>query len=575
VRGSTVHTFMLRGRTAGRAKRAGMAAAALLAALAGLASVPVLANPASADSSELPFVVTNNSGLSEPAYIYIIGVNASTGQQGYVDANGNFNAWSYPSSIPNGPVPTPAFGINGPASGGSETLNLPPNVAGGRVYLSFGQQLPFSLTTGGLVEPAPWTAGDPSQNILFDWVEFARNAATGIDINTTMVDMFSVPLSVSVTDTSGSTQTEGQLVPGGRASIFSQIQSLGGNWPSLIYDDPSTGQPLRVISPFHGIANGVFSSTYLDSYVSGVWSYYSSHPLTVSTGSATYTGTVSGSSWTFTDPDGNVIGSLGQPTTSDVLGCNGPLQPSGQPNESAILAVGAIVCAALNRGTLSTPSFQGSDSQPTTNPATFYTQSSSNLYAKVMHANEVDGKAYGFPYDDVAGFSPSIDDATASSATVTVAPFQGSSAASFPSGYQQLKVDNDGLCLDVYGASTANDAAIDQWGCKTSGQSNQEFQFNPVSGGYGELQNQNSGLDLNVSGASTASLAPVIQWTQDGAANALWLPIQLSDGSWQFQNKNSGQCLDVPGQSSTPGTQLEQYPCKSDAAGTNQGFTTS
>jgi Ricin-type beta-trefoil lectin domain-like len=145
-------------------------------------------------------------------------------------------------------------------------------------------------------------------------------------------------------------------------------------------------------------------------------------------------------------------------------------------------------------------------------------------------------------------------------------------AASFPSGYQQLKVDNDGLCLDVFGGSTANSAAIDQWGCKTSDQSNQEFQFNPVSGGYGELQNQNSGLDVNVSGASTASLAPVIQWTQDGAANALWLPIQLSDGSWQFQNKNSGLCLDVPGQSNTAGTQLEQYACKSGAAGSNQGF---
>ena len=103
-------------------------------------------------------------------------------------------------------------------------------------------------------------------------------------------------------------------------------------------------------------------------------------------------------------------------------------------------------------------------------------------------------------------------------------------AASFPSGYQQLKVDNDGLCVDVFGGSTANDAAIDQWGCKSSGQSNQAFRFNPVSGGYGELQNQNSGLDINVSGASTANLAPVIQWTQDGAANALWLPIQLSDG---------------------------------------------
>ena len=570
-----MRTCMARGRTAGTVKRIRTAAVALLTGLACLASVPVLAGPASAAGSELPFVVTNNSGLNEPAYIYIVGTDSSTGQMGYVDANGNFNAWSYPSSIPNGPVPAPAFGINGPASGATETLSLPPNIAGGRMYMSFGQQLQFSLTTNGLVQPAPWTNGDPSQNVLFDWVEFARNSTTGIDINTTMVDMFSVPFSVNVTDTSGLTQTEGQLVSGGRASIFSQIQALGGDWPNLIYDDPSTGMPLRVISPYHGIGNGVFSSTFLDSYVSGVWSYYSSHTLTVNTGSATYTGTVSGSSWTFSDPGGNVIGSLGQPSTTNVFGCNGPLQPSGQPNESALLAVGAIVCAALNRGTLSTPSFQGSDAQPTSNPATFYAEPSSDLYAKVMHDNEVDGKAYGFPYDDVAGFSPSINDGSASSASVTVAPFGGSSSSSFPSGYQQLKVDNDGLCLDVSGASTSNDAAIDQWGCKSSDQSNQEFQFNPVSGGYGELQNQNSGLDINVDGASTASMAPVIQYTQDGSANSLWLPIQLSDGSWQFQNQNSGQCLDVTGQSSAPGTQLEQYPCKSSAAGTNQGFATS
>ena len=146
-------------------------------------------------------------------------------------------------------------------------------------------------------------------------------------------------------------------------------------------------------------------------------------------------------------------------------------------------------------------------------------------------------------------------------------------AASFPSGYQQLRVDNDSLCLDVFGASTANNAAIDQWGCKTSAQSNQEFQFNPVSGGYGELQNQNSGLDIVVQNASTASLAPIIQYTQNGTSNGLWLPTQLSDGSWQFKNQNSGLCLDVTGASSTPGTQLEQYACKSSAAGTNQGFT--
>jgi hypothetical protein len=526
------------------------------AALAGLASVPILASSASAASSELPFVVTNNSGLNESAYIYIIGVNAATGQQGYVDANGNFNAWSYPSSIPNGPVPTPAFGINGPASGGSETLNLPPNVAGGRMYISFGAQLPFSLTTSGLVEPAPWTNGDPSQNILFDWAEFARNSTTGIDINTTMVDMFSVPLSVSVTDTSGSTQTEGQLVPGGRASIFSQIQSLGGNWPGLVYNSPSTGQPLRVISPFHGIANGVFSSAYLDSYTGAVWSYYSSHTLTVNTGSATYTGTTSGSSWTFKDSSGDVIGSLGQPSTSNVFGCNGPLQPSGQPNESAILAVGAIVCAALNRATLSTSSFQGSDTQPTSNSAAFYTQSSSNQYAKVMHANETDGKAYGFPYDDVAGFSPSIDDATASSASVTVAPFSGSSSP--PSGGAgPVTSGMSGKCLDDFGGSTANGTIADLWDCNGTAAQN----WTPAGG---TLQVNGACLDVIGSG-STADGTLVDLWACNGGANQQW-----TAENGELVNPQSGKCLDDPGFTTTNGTQLDIWDCN---GGANQHWT--
>jgi Beta-1,3-glucanase/Ricin-type beta-trefoil lectin domain len=539
-----------------RARWIKIAVAALCATLAGLAPVPILASSASAASSELPLVVTNNSGLNESAYIYIIGVNASTGQQGYVDGNGNFNAWSYPSSIPNGPVPTPAFGINGPASGGSETLNLPPNVAGGRMYISFGAQLPFSLTTSGLVEPAPWTAGDPSQNILFDWAEFARNSSTGIDINTTMVDMFSVPLSVSVTNTSGSTQTEGQLVSGGRANIFSQIQSLGGNWPGLIYNSPSTGQPLRVISPFHGIANGVFSSTYLDSYTGAVWSYYSSHTLTVNTGSATYTGTTSGSSWTFKDSSGNVIGSLGQPSTSNVFGCNGPLQPSGQPNESAILAVGAIVCAALNRATLSTSSFQASDSQPTSNSAAFYTQSSSNQYAKVMHANETDGKAYGFPYDDVAGFSPSIDDATASSASVTVAPFSGSSSP--PSGGAgPVTSGMSGKCLDDYTGSTANGTIADLWSCNGTGAQN----WTPVNG---TLQVGGACLDV-IGNGSTANGTLVDIWACNGGANQQW-----TAENGELVNPQSGKCLDDPGFSTTNGTQLDIWTCN---GGVNQNWT--
>jgi chitinase len=80
-------------------------------------------------------------------------------------------------------------------------------------------------------------------------------------------------------------------------------------------------------------------------------------------------------------------------------------------------------------------------------------------------------------------------------------------------------VHNSGLCVDVHGNSTSNNAVIDQWPCKSSGPANQEFQFNPVSGGYSELQNQNSGKDLVVQSASTATGAHVIQYTQNGTTN--------------------------------------------------------
>ena len=140
----------------------------------------------------------------------------------------------------------------------------------------------------------------------------------------------------------------------------------------------------------------------------------------------------------------------------------------------------------------------------------------------------------------------------------------------FPGSEHQLVIGNDSLCLDVYEASTAAGGAIDQWSC--NGQTNQQFQFVPVSGGYGELQAENSSDDVAVSGSSTAAGAAIIQQSPNGASNSLWLPVQQSDGSYEFKNQNSGLCLDVSGGSSTNGTQLDQWACKG-AAGTNQDFT--
>ncbi|HEY0934771.1 MAG TPA: RICIN domain-containing protein, partial [Trebonia sp.] len=148
---------------------------------------------------------------------------------------------------------------------------------------------------------------------------------------------------------------------------------------------------------------------------------------------------------------------------------------------------------------------------------------------------------------------------------------QGGQTTGFPSGYHQLVVAADSLCLDVYGAGGAAGTAIDQWTC--NGQTNQQFQFVPVSGGYGELQAQNSGEDVAVSGGSTTAGQPdIVQQAPNGAAGSLWLPVQQSDGGYSFRNQGSGLCLDVYGARSTTGQQLDQWQCKN-AAGGNQDFT--
>ena len=54
---------------------------------------------------------------------------------------------------------------------------------------------------------------------------------------------------------------------------------------------------------------------------------------------------------------------------------------------------------------------------------------------------------------------------------------------------------------------------------------NQNWVFVPSTGanaGYDEIENRQSGLCLDVSGASTANDAPVIQWTCTGNANQQW-----------------------------------------------------
>ncbi|WNM24156.1 beta-1,3-glucanase family protein [Demequina capsici] len=536
----------------------GLRTAAVAALAAALCAALV---PARAATTSLPMTVANDSGRSEQTYIYVTARNQSTGEQGYVGSDGQWHAFELPSSVPAGqPNPAaPDFAIAGPTDGSSTTLDLPSSLAGGRIYISFGEKLSFYLSPGGLVEPAAWNESDPNHDILFDWAEFTRNG-TGIFINTTMVDMSSVPISLSVTDSSGDTTTEGTLVSGGREQIFAEIEALGGDWANLIQTRESDGLPLRVLAPIHGMeTESAFSSTFFDSYIDDVYDYYASHTLTVAMDMGTYTGTVNGDSFTFTDSSGATIGSLTRPTTAEVFGCSGALQPGGQPNQTAILAVGARVCAAFHRGTLSTPSRVASDTQPTYDASSFYQTASSDLYSKVMHDASADGRAYGFAFDDVAELSPSIDVSDPVSATLTLSPFTSSgegddggstgggdgSDGSSPGAVVNAVNDK---CLDVAAASSANGTAVQLYDC--NGTVAQQWTFED-----GQLKAMGKCLDAAEWGTSDGT--PLQIWDcNPGQSNQTW--VRFNGG---YLNPASGRCVDDPGSSTENGARIQLWAC--------------
>lgn len=357
-------------------------------------------------ASGLALTISNKTGKYGNGAItaYVLGIDPSTNKQGHVGADGTFTPCSLSDNGSDG-YTNYGIALNG---SGDTTIGLPK--MSGRIYFAINDKLKIKVVTDGngnpaMQYPAGWVENDPNYNIMHDWIEFTLNDS-GMHCNTTMVDMFSVPLSITLNGTKN--QTTGTLVDGGRDQIFSAIAGQS-DFSKLV-----VGDKLRVIAPSHGIDAGVFSAGYYDSYIDAVWSKYEGTGLTVKTDSATYTGKVSGGSMTFTGGS-KTPAPIAKPSTADVLNCNGAL---AAPNDGVTGPVAAILGAGFNRSTL-----LDSTTQPTTDPSAFYKNATTNHYAAAMHAATKDGKAYGFPFDDVASFASYIEDGSPSSMTITLTPF--------------------------------------------------------------------------------------------------------------------------------------------------------
>ncbi|MET7365333.1 beta-1,3-glucanase family protein [Streptomyces sp. NPDC005566] len=395
----------------------------LLTALAGAAvAVPAIAviaphalatvdsddSPDSADGGTkaavgaLPLTIVNNSGSFENSSVFVYIVGNQDGKQVRVTPEGTLAPISLSDNGADG-FTDYAIALSG---SGETKLSLP--YMSGRIYVALGDRLKFKAVADGngnaaLQYPAGWVTSDPNYSVLHDCAEFTYNSS-GMFCNTTMVDMFSVPMSIGLTGAKD--QTTGTLREGGRARAFAAVSAIPEFAPLVVADR-------RIIAPGHGLDAGIFAKDYFAPYIDEVWSTYTGKDLTVTTNAGAFTGRVRGDKFVFGGP---ASVSFNRPTTRDVLFCDGNL---AAPNDGTTGPVAAVLGAGFNRSTL-----VSNPSQPTTDPAAFYRSSQlTNHYSAAIHAATQDGKAYGFAFDDVADFASYIQDTAPTGARLTLTPF--------------------------------------------------------------------------------------------------------------------------------------------------------
>ncbi|WP_230419306.1 glycoside hydrolase family 64 protein [Catenulispora pinistramenti] len=351
-----------------------------------------LAWRASATTPTLQIALQNSTDSSQ-VYAYITG-QAIDNNNALMLLESDGQSVYYPSSPGSPGTPLGADCAIALGAPGSTTTVTIPHIAGGRIWFSVGAPLTFLLNPGpGLVEPSVSNSSDPNIDIMWDFCEFTYNDAQ-MYANLSFVDFVSLPISLTLTG-SGGTQTAAGLSANGLDTVCSgliaQHNTDGAGWDQLVVT--SNGANLRALSPNNGIViNGSLFSGYYQPYVDQVWSQYSSQTLSVDTQAqwGTVTGQVSGGQLTFPG-----VGSFAQPSAADIFSCStGPFANAAGEMGTLI----ARISAAFNRSTL----LIDADQPDGENPANYYQNAITNHYSRIAHAASLDGRGYGFPYDDVA-----------------------------------------------------------------------------------------------------------------------------------------------------------------------------
>jgi hypothetical protein len=379
------------------------------------------------------FQVVNATGgrwADSQVYWAIIGKDWATGRFVHVDANGNLVPMAVSDNgalVKNGVTYSNYFF----SLAQKRSVTIPP-IDSARLLMSVGSPMYIRINNDangniGYAGANIENASDPNLDVIFDFGEFAilpkDRPDPGIFINTTRVDQFGFPVKLRLQGLNGYDRTVGEPLTESRATLFSRYRNdVPAEFKGLANPNfPNVPADTRIIAPAHfTFGTNQPNGHYLDDYVNAMWSQFSTQDLVFTLQNlGTFRGRVIGERFVFTG--GNRNGTYyiqRRPTTQEVLLGSGVLADAGgQSNGDDIgiqLQIQAQVCAALNRRVLATPANWYV-------PSAFYPAGQkANWFAKFWHDHSIDALAYGFAYDDVGGFSPSLHSQAPTTVTYTI-----------------------------------------------------------------------------------------------------------------------------------------------------------
>ncbi len=348
---------------------------------------------------------TNGTWADSQIYVTVIGMDPANNKFAYLTFDGTIVDFSMNDSSAAGHLTKNGrnYGNYSFTLAQSKLLKIPTFISA-RAYISLGEPMYIQVNGDasgnvvGYAGPNPQNPTDPNINVHYDWYEF--NNQNGIFINTTQVDQFGLPLLLDVWGAGGTFHKQ--------VGITESVAQIDNEFSSEVpaQFQPATMSNLRILSPSKlSMAAGGANANYFDSYVASAWSTYSTTPLSVALNGRQFTGTTSGSTFTFTeaDPSSDHAGEVfivSQPSPQDVLECAGTMAtgvPGNTPqleDENAVqLQLQNQICSAINRHVLLNPA-------DWTNASAYYGAAPANFYSQFWHRHSIGGLAYGFSYDD-------------------------------------------------------------------------------------------------------------------------------------------------------------------------------